>query len=60
MRLLAAIKEIRPLELIVSLPHQLSGVIPITEISPALSQKLESAMETDSDTEDDVSVTRAC
>jgi rRNA biogenesis protein RRP5 len=50
---LAQIVSIRPLELIVSLPGQLLGHIPITNISKAFTSTLESNDSDESDDEDD-------
>ncbi|KAG0172965.1 rRNA biogenesis protein rrp5 [Apophysomyces sp. BC1034] len=52
MLLLGCISQISDLELYVSLPHQLSGVVPITEISDALTSMVEKAAEAQDDEED--------
>lgn len=51
--LLAQIIAILPLELIVSLPEQLLGHIPITNISSTFTKRLEADVEASSDEEDD-------
>ncbi|PWN19489.1 nucleic acid-binding protein [Microstroma glucosiphilum] len=52
-RLLCSVVAVHPLALIVSLPNQLVGHIPITSISPLFTQKLHEAAEQDSDDEAD-------
>ncbi|GAA6057842.1 hypothetical protein JCM3770_000609 [Rhodotorula araucariae] len=49
---LCQVVQVRPLELIVSLPNQLLGHIPITNISPEFTARLEKAGEDSSDEED--------
>lgn len=51
-KVLAQIITIRPLELIVSLPNQLLGHIPITNISPEYTARLESAGDSSDDDSD--------
>ncbi|PWN27160.1 hypothetical protein BDZ90DRAFT_232714 [Jaminaea rosea] len=50
-RLLCSIAAVHPLALILSLPNQLVGHVPITSISPLFTQKLHEAAEADSDDE---------
>ncbi|KAM0789071.1 hypothetical protein ACM66B_003134 [Microbotryomycetes sp. NB124-2] len=53
-KVLGQIMSVRPLDLIVSLPGQLLGHVPITNISPELTQRLEqSDDEQDSEEDDD-------
>lgn len=58
MRLLGVVKEIHDIELLISLPNNLTGCVPITDISSTLSQKAEQVnMEVDGeDSEDEVRV----
>ena len=53
MRFLGAIKEIRKMELIVSLPHNLTATIPITEISDVLSEKISASVNSDDEDSDE-------
>lgn len=53
MTLLGCVKEINDLDVVVSLPNQMTGFVPITEISSFLSAQIESAAQ-DSDEEDEV------
>ncbi|CAO1631798.1 unnamed protein product [Sympodiomycopsis kandeliae] len=50
-RLLCSIAAVHPLALILSLPNQLVGHVPITSISPLFTQKLHEAADADSDDE---------
>lgn len=52
MKILAQVTAIQPLALLVSLPNQLAGHIPITNVSPELTQVLEK-MDVDSSAEED-------
>ncbi|KZV74937.1 nucleic acid-binding protein [Peniophora sp. CONT] len=52
MKILAQVVAVQPLALLVSLPNQLSGHIPITNISPELTQALEK-MDVDSSAEEE-------
>ncbi|GAA5868775.1 hypothetical protein JCM3774_003888 [Rhodotorula dairenensis] len=52
-KVLCQVVQVRPLELIVSLPNQLLGHIPITNISTEFTARLEAAGEDSSDEEED-------
>lgn len=51
--LLGAIREITDIDLVVSLPNQLTGYVSITEVSPLLSALLERAAQSDNDSTTD-------
>ena len=54
MKLICQIVEVRPYSLIVSLPDQLLGHVPITHISRQLTEALETSVEDDEDDIDEV------
>ncbi|GAA5986306.1 hypothetical protein JCM10908_003698 [Rhodotorula pacifica] len=54
-KVLCQVIQVRPLELVVSLPNQLLGHIPITNISSEFTARLEAAGEDSSDEEEDES-----
>lgn len=50
MNILGAVKEIHEMELVISLPNNLTGVVPITSISEEITQSLKKAVDDDDDT----------